>query len=626
MLVLVTSFGSLARAQPLVPGPTDTGYDAAVADRIAAYSRLQDAVTSLPVGFGLEMVLGDPSARTAVEDFVASGSTDFEAQTGMHPYAFFDGYAEQGDLGMFGGVQAAGIAWRYVVLRDHGGSPAEVSAARDALLRAVEGLHWITQVTGVPGGVVRGIMRITPEHAGEPAIPGTPIATTPLFDGAGAPQPADKQPTWRDDNSGMLPFLAWLDDCSKDQLDGYVIALGAAYDAIVDDPAIDQALVDRLRADCTAIGHRLMQRVDVGGGHMADMVIVDADGRPTSFHDLSAEEITPGVVVTRGITNGFNALMSLGIMRTLYHVSGDAEIGNFYYQTLVGDRDYLGSARATVRVMYTGASTNYSNVNMAFVAVYGVLRYETDPTIQAAIRDILETQLYAPGIDREARGLALPFFDLEYAGFRTGGSGDAAGSTAVSDALGTLGAYPTAPIWDEAVVNCDATEIAAGSCLAIDGTTTIALATGAGHGGGLVAQDVVPLALRPHSDFEHRSDPHRVNGGGGSVIGPAGDIVAAYWLGRMLDRAGGTTNVSASARDPLPWTPASARDAGVSRDAGTNDDAAMGLDAATTPPPAASSCACRAGANRRPAAGLLVLALAGLVAMKRRRVATSKPS
>ncbi len=565
LLVALTTLVALALArpalaQPLIAAPGDPGYDAGLADRIAAQSRVQDHVTSLPVGFGLEAFVSDPADRAAIESFVASGSTDFASVVGSHPYEIVDGFGEQGDLGMFGGVQAAGLAWRYVVLRDHGGSPQEVSAARDALLRAVEGLHWSTAVTGVPGVIVRGIMRVTPEHAGEPAIPGERYTTVPLFDGAGHPQPADKQPTWREPAPGF-PFLVWLDDTSKDQVDGYILAMGAVYDAMVGDPAIDQALVTRLQSDCVAIGHRLIQRVDVGGGHMADLVLTDADGRPTSFHDLSAEEVAPGSVSPRPI-NGFNGLMALGIVRTLFHVTGDEEIGHFYYQSLIGDRDYLTNVERTVQLMYQGAATNYSNVNMAFVAIYGVLRYETDRTIQGRIRGILEAQLYAPGLDREARGLALPFFDLEYAGFRVGGARDAAGASARTDALATLGAYPTAPIWNEAVINCDDGEIALGSCLAVDGSTTITLLTAGGHGGLLVAADPVPLAIRPFSDFEHRSDPHRVNGGASSVLDPAGDIVAAYWLGRMLDEAGGTTNVSPPARAALPWTPASRRDAG----------------------------------------------------------------
>ncbi len=616
----VCVLASPAAAQSLVPAPDEATHDTALAAHMDGIARVQDGVLSLPVGFGLEGFVSDDAHRALVETFVASGMDDFEAATGQHPYAVLDSYGEQGDLGMFGGVQAAGLAWRYAVLRDRGGSAADVDRARAALLPAIEGLHWYTAVTGISGGVARGLMRVSPE-SGEPALPGGRPMTLPLFDASGAPQPADKVATWREDASGELPFLVWLDDSSKDQLDGYVLALGAVYDAIEGDASFDGALLARLQADCAAIGHALMQRVDVGRGTTADLVIVDADGRPTSFHDLSAEELTPGIVNPRPI-NGFNALMALGVMRTLYHVSGDAEIGRYYYEELVGARDYPASAAATVRLMYQGVSTNYSNVNMAFVAAFGVLRYETDSTVSTAARDILEHALYAPGVDREARGLGLPFFDFVYAGFRTGGASDDAGAAAIREGLVTLDAYRSAPLWDQTVINCDDLEIAAGSCLAVDGTTTLALLPDLARGGAVVAVDPVPLAVRPPSNFEHRSDPHRVNGSGGSRLDPGGDIVAAYWLGQLLTLEGGTSTVSPHARPALPWTPAAMRDAGTSRDGGATLDAAADVGPGSS---AASGCACRAGRSRESGgAGPLALALGLCLEIARRRERPSR--
>jgi MYXO-CTERM domain-containing protein len=270
--------------------------------------------------------------------------------------------------------------------------------------------------------------------------------------------------------------------------------------------------------------------------------------------------------------------------------------------------------------MYEGPATNYSNVNMAFVAAYGVLRYETDASIQMRIRNILETQLYAPGLDREARGLGLPFFDYVYAGFRTGGATDAIGSLALTQAMATLTGYPTAPIWEPDMINCDATEIASTHCIGLDGTTMITVLGNVGHGMGLVAQDVVPIAIRPHTDFEHRSDPHRVNGSATSTLDPAGDVIASYWLGRMLDRAGGTTNVSPHARAALPWTTGS-HDAGVSMaDAATSIDAAN--DASARPTVSSSSCGCRAGGRAH--GPFALLALVALVAAARKRMSTSR--
>ncbi|HMR80420.1 MAG TPA: hypothetical protein PKD61_35170, partial [Polyangiaceae bacterium] len=434
---------------------------------------------------------------------------DFKAATGKHPYEVLSDYGEYGDLGMFGGVQAAGDAFRYMVLRDSGAPAAEVDAARKELLRVMKGLHWCHQITGVPGVVVRGLRRITPE-AGEPPLPGAAPQTVPLFDGSGSPQPAKKEPTWRADQSGQLPFLIWLDDTSKDQIDGYVFALGAAYDAAKDDPSIPSSALQPLIDDARAIGHKLLEKHEFIGKE-TDLVLVDADGRPTSFHDLSAEEASPGFVLDDPV-NGFNALMSLGMMRTFYHMTGDEKIGRFYYEEMIGKRNYLQVAEDSVNLMYVKEQTNFSNVNMAFVAAYGVLRYETDTALAAHARRVLEDKLYAPGVSRQAKGLKQSFFDFIYAGFRTEGS-KGPGAQAVADGLETLSELRSAPYWDDAVENCDAAEIAALACKGIDGTP-ITLSEKPGRGNSLVATAPLPMRIRPPSNFEWRSDPHVVNGGG----------------------------------------------------------------------------------------------------------------
>ncbi len=78
--------------------------------------------------------------------------------------------------------------------------------------------------------------------------------------------------------------------------------------------------------------------------------------------------------------------------------------------------------------------------------------------------------------------------------------------------------------------NCDAGELAAGSCVAIDGETEIALT----EAGSNLSRDPLPKRLRPPSNFEWRSDPRSVNGGGGVRLNPGGDFRSAYWMGRIL--------------------------------------------------------------------------------------------
>src|SRR5690606_14304846 len=144
------------------------------------------------------------------------------------------------------------------------------------------------------------------------------------------------------------PFLIWLDDSSKDQLDGWVFALGVVYDVASGDATIPSELLSPLVEDARAVGLALTEKRPVGNSE-ANLVMMDADGRPTSFHDLSAEELAPGAVFNQP-TNGFNAWMALGILRTLYHVSGDEQIGRFYYDELIDARGYLDVADDTVGV------------------------------------------------------------------------------------------------------------------------------------------------------------------------------------------------------------------------------------------------------------------------------------
>jgi hypothetical protein len=51
----------------------------------------------------------------------------------------------------------------------------------------------------------------------------------------------------------------WVDSCSKDQLVGQVFGLVAPYDAMLDDPDIDQSLVERMRTDARQLGQMLME-------------------------------------------------------------------------------------------------------------------------------------------------------------------------------------------------------------------------------------------------------------------------------------------------------------------------------------------------------------------------------
>jgi hypothetical protein len=175
-----------------------------------------------------------------------------------------------------------------------------------------------------------------------------------------------------------------------------------------------------------------------------------------------------------------------------------------------------------------------------------------------------------------------------------------------------LGAFQPAPAFERDRINCSDAGIAAGVCTAVDGTT-LQLDTQGGHGGQLVAADIVPMSIRPDSDFEWRSSPFSVNGTASTLIDPRGDWLTAYWLGRLYD-TDASLNVSPSARPPLPYS---------GPDAGGDDG---GVDASEPPPvssgpiPTSSGCGCGVVGSLDLAWGaggaMGLLALAGAVALR----------
>ena len=159
-----------AAAAPLIPGPDDAGHDAALAAKMGRFERQIHGVMTVPLGWGLQAVVSDPDARTQIEGFVASDAATFEAFSGQHVYALIDDYGEMGDLGMFGGVQAAATPSAMPCCGTR--APTRRTSTRRGGAARDDGRAALADaVTGAPGVVARGIARI-PAEAGEPPVPG----------------------------------------------------------------------------------------------------------------------------------------------------------------------------------------------------------------------------------------------------------------------------------------------------------------------------------------------------------------------------------------------------------------------------------------------------------------------
>ena len=509
--------GPVADGPKLIPGPGEDGFDAALEEKARAYDR-QFHTFSAPWGLSLDALIPVPEDRDLVSGFLAQGDVDdFEEYAGRSPLSVVAVFDEHGDLGMFGGAAAAGEAFRYMALQDE--------ASRADLLEAIAAFHIAATITGVPGTVARGIRR-TDEPGEMPAVEAPP---------GSCPDAGDRSDRWRPDGSGRYPGWIYNDNNSKDQLIGYVFALGAFWDAIAEDPAIDDQVKQRLQRDARELAESLMQPVQVNPLQSADLVVRDWNECPTKHLDLNPRVVPvggqPPIVLSAGSSNqnGWNALAALGVVRTLYHITGDAALRDYYYDELIGQRDFphlMVSGPVHVGAMYQDGDpdTNFSNVNMAFVSAWGLLRYETDPDLRATFEEVFASELWDLGHPHDGASIQQALFNL----FRSGLAGNDEAVTA--SAAAQLGEFVPPPYFDDAVENCDAGELAAGSCVAIDGETAIELTEANSN----LSRAPLPKRLRPPSNFEWRSDPRSVNGGGGVRLNPGGDFRAAYWMGRIL--------------------------------------------------------------------------------------------
>lgn len=511
----------------VVPGPGEPDHDAELEGAAARHDRVHTALTGLPLGLAgdVSIAAADDASRTAIEAFVDSGAWDFEARSGMSPLDVIATWHKA--TGAFAGVAAAADAYRYGTLRDQGYACEEIDRAREELVRALDGLHLVTELTGVPGLVVRAIA-----HRDFPGASET--ATTPIFDPQGDPLPAEKtNGTWREDASGLHPELVWEDSASRDQLIGWAVGYGAAWEVVRDDASIDPALKDRLQADAGAIAEQLMTVRPSG----YDLEIWDPEGRPTLHGYLHENNIEGNYL---GLLNGQHAIMAAGIIAALAFVAEDPEIDAYLEGELIARRNLMGIAAQSLLIDF-GAGTNHSNYNMAFSGAFLVSRYLDDAGGRAQLALAMDRLYVNARSDYPASESAQAFYDLVFALVAADASAFAPtplppDDSALAQALATLQAFPPSPAWDESRANCDEAEISAGACTLDDGQVVAVLGM-VGHNDALVVADPVPMAVRPPSNFYWRSNPYQPNGGGdGTGLYSASDFRFVYWAGRYARR------------------------------------------------------------------------------------------
>ncbi len=516
----------------LIPGPGQAGHDATLATAVAKFDRLHEALVTRATGLaGSITVSTDAAARQKLAHLLATPwaandtdpTDDLMQYESLEPTSFVTGWGMS--TGMYAGSEIAADAFRYAVLRDRGGDCTELARARKMLEDALDALHVVMSIPGSPGGVARSIARADLPGDGKAPL-------TPLFDSKGAPLPAEKSNgTWRADNSvgSAYPNMVWLDSCSRDMIFGWTFGAASAWEVIEKDPSFDQSKKDRLRADAKNVLDGL--RVVRSSGR--DLEIYDPDGRRTVHGNLHESSVDRTYV----LQNGPASMMALGQVAGLASIVGDAS-SKAYLQTLITARGLPGATNQSMFVIALGGDqSNHSSFNMLFVTAWMAQRYIDDASVRTKLKKPTETDLYAPLLGARPVDWKQSFFDLVNAA-STGGAwlhGAAKPPfdvAAVARATDTLSRYPAAPFYANNVENCDATEVASGSCLLNDGVTFVSLKT---TKWGVIGDKPVPMNHRPPSNWFWRTDPFIVNGTGNpDVIFPGSDLRSSYWMGRYV--------------------------------------------------------------------------------------------
>ncbi|RLB57809.1 MAG: hypothetical protein DRI34_06760 [Deltaproteobacteria bacterium] len=517
----------------LLAGPGEDDFDGELARVARQRDRQFWALHALPLGLNAELAIdrGKAEVRQAVERFLREQEGwDFTAASGLDPVTVVDSWWSA--VGAYAGAGIAADAFRYGVLRDQCYPAEEVERARAQLLRALDGLHLALEVTGTPGVIARGLLRRDYPGGGD-------VTTVELFDEQGNPLPAEKDNgTWRADQSGRHPEIVWVDSCSRDMLIGWVLGFGAAWEVIAADADIADAVRQRLRADARALADNL--RTVRPNGY--DLELLDADGR-TTYHGYLNENNLDRLYID-GSRNGFHAIMALGIMAALAYIVDDAGLDDYLYDELIHRRRLAVIARENSIVLNLDNVTNFSNYNMAFAGAWLALRHlRREESARDDVLQALEVQLFdTPGKEFQPAQFGNAFYDLVTVAGRCRAAAGQACTQVPDEALlarmrQTLQEFPRPPFWEFARENCDAQEIAAGSCLAEDGQTVLTVLGEVGRGGALLVAEPLPMRLRPPSNYYWRSSPYQPNGGSdGPNLYPGPDFRLAYWAARWIRR------------------------------------------------------------------------------------------
>jgi hypothetical protein len=269
--------------------------------------------------------------------------------------------------GQWTGMYLGALSLQYAVTRD--------SAVRGWAQESMRAMLKLESVTEVPGFFARSIVA-----------------------GADCPAKQKGEGEWHLTSDGLL---CWKGNTSSDEFVGHVFGLALYYDLVADDAE---------KKDIAADISRILTRIiDYG------YVIADADGLATEDGHFD-----PMFMETVGLMGdaGLNSAMILGGLLFGYRATGDKKfMDSFNY--LAKTKGYKNYVR-DLQEIGERWHINHDSHEMSFLALYTLIRYETDPQLKnlwlEGISKLWETQ--RPERDPEfnyiyAAVTGVPVYDWE---------------------------------------------------------------------------------------------------------------------------------------------------------------------------------------------------------------------
>lgn len=242
----------------------------------------------------------------------------------------------------------------YLSSQAHRYAVTKAPAAREQVLRALNGLRMLMEVTGKRGLLARYFsLRDAIPEAERTSLPGLPDSEL------SPTQRTIRKKEWR--QSPSLTRYWWRADVSKDQYAGFIHGLGVTF-ALLDDAEIRSAVAELAAA---------------AADHLIDnhMRVVDWHGRPTTYGDLSGRIFLVPV--------GVNALCALSIAKVAAVSTNEARYRDFYQMLVAKDYPLIAYwAQVSALGWYKRV-----NDNMGYLSLYPVLLLEDDPVIQRQLKE-----------------------------------------------------------------------------------------------------------------------------------------------------------------------------------------------------------------------------------------------